>query len=88
MLDFLIMMAVIALIFVAATVVVALLAGSLLKVREAILPSSRRWSWRSTSPSARPDRPGIRLPSGRGAFGSPFSLAVPSINKIPIIYWF
>ncbi len=42
MLEFLIMMAVIALIFVAATVVVALLAGSLLKVREAILLKLKR----------------------------------------------
>ncbi len=42
MLDFLVMMAVIALIFVAATIVVALLAGGLIKVREAILLKLKR----------------------------------------------
>ncbi len=42
MLDFLVMMAVIALIFVAATIVVALLASGLIKVREAILLKLKR----------------------------------------------
>jgi len=42
MLEFLIMMAVIALIFVAATIIVALFAGGLLKAREAILLKIKR----------------------------------------------
>ncbi len=42
MIEFLIMMAVIALIFVVATIVVALFAGGLFKAREAILLKYKR----------------------------------------------